>query len=157
MDATLVSGHRRRRRRQRRHKSPLPPSIDPDAACYLCLDGGSDESPLQRDCSCRGTDVGYVHFSCLAQYATFKTKEWNDEDAATMLTVPWTHCQLCLHEYQNDLKINLTTEFVSLIQREYLDNEPMRVYSLHIKMLGLSYKPDSSSSSSYQLKEIEVM
>ena len=150
MDATLVSGHRRR------HISLLPPSIDPDAACYLCLDGGSDESPLQRDCSCRGTDVGYVHFSCLAQYATFKTKGWNDEDA-TMLTVPWTHCQVCLHEYQNDLKINLTTEFVSLIQREYLDIEPMRVYSLHIKMLGLSYKPDSSSSSLYQLKEIEVM
>jgi len=45
---------------------------DVESVCYLCLDGGVEESgqPLRRDCACRGTDAGFVHLSsCLAGFA----------------------------------------------------------------------------------------
>jgi E3 ubiquitin-protein ligase DOA10 len=50
------------------------------AVCYLCLDGGSDETdqPLPRDCACRGTDTGFVHLSCLAKYAAVKSVQARD-------------------------------------------------------------------------------
>ena len=41
---------------------------DREAVCYLCLDGGVDDEDgqqLRRNCACRGTDAGFVHFSCL--------------------------------------------------------------------------------------------
>jgi hypothetical protein len=43
----------------------------------LCLDGGDDEDgqPLRRDCACRGTDAGFVHLSCLTNYAETKSKQ----------------------------------------------------------------------------------
>jgi hypothetical protein len=52
------------------HHSSLLASDDGEAVCYLCLDGGVDESsgqPLRRDCACRGTDAGFVHLSCLTK------------------------------------------------------------------------------------------
>lgn len=48
------------------------------APCYICLEGGSDESgePLVRDCSCRGeTSAGY-HLSCIIGYAKSKTRKF---------------------------------------------------------------------------------
>ena len=32
-------------------------------SCYICMDEGPDEfgKPLVRDCSCRGSDMGYAH------------------------------------------------------------------------------------------------
>ena len=52
----------------------LPPAddVNDDApVCYICLDNGPDESgqPIRRDCSCRGTDSGFAHLSCLAKFA----------------------------------------------------------------------------------------
>ena len=56
-------------------------AVDDDgvAVCYLCLDGGDDEAgqPLRRDCACRGTDAGFVHLSCLAEFAAAKSKAWD--------------------------------------------------------------------------------
>jgi hypothetical protein len=50
---------------------PLPSEFDEVVVCYLCLDGDLDETgqPLRRDCACRGTDAGFVHLSCLTNYA----------------------------------------------------------------------------------------
>ena len=56
-------------------------ACDEEAVCYLCLDGGVDDDsgqPLQRDCACRGTDAGFVHLSCLTDYAANKSKSWDD-------------------------------------------------------------------------------
>ena len=56
-------------------------SDDGEAVCYLCLDGGADASqPLRRDCACRGTDAGFVHLSCLTNYAETKCKGWDGRD-----------------------------------------------------------------------------
>jgi hypothetical protein len=53
-------------------------SEDREALCYLCLDGGVDEAGQQvrRDCACPGTDAGFVHLSCLTNYAIAKNKGW---------------------------------------------------------------------------------
>ena len=55
--------------------SSLQADDDGEAVCYLCLDGGVDESdqPLQRDCACQGTDAGFVHLECLTIYAAAKS------------------------------------------------------------------------------------
>ena len=58
----------------------VPPQSDNEVVavvCYLCHDGGTDEAdqPLRRDCACRGTDAGFVHLSCLAEFASFQSKQ----------------------------------------------------------------------------------
>ena len=54
--------------------SSLASDDDMEAVCYLCLYGGHDEAgqPLRRDCACRGSDAGFVHLSCLTDYASNK-------------------------------------------------------------------------------------
>jgi len=42
------------------------------AVCYLCLDVGLE--PLRRDCARRGTEAGFVHLSCLTNYAATKSE-----------------------------------------------------------------------------------
>ena len=56
--------------------SSLVSGDDDGAVCYLCLDGGADEAdqPMRRDCACRGTDAGFVHLSCLTNYAETKSE-----------------------------------------------------------------------------------
>ena len=64
------------------------------AVCYLCLDGGADETSqsLRRDCACRGTDAGFVHLSCLAKYAATKSKQARGMNA---FRDPWKVCPNC--------------------------------------------------------------
>jgi len=59
-----------------------PPQSQHDAvaaaagpSCWICLYDGPDENGQipRRDCSCRGTDSGYAHLSCLVEYAKQKT------------------------------------------------------------------------------------
>ena len=60
--------------------SSLASGDDGEAVCYLCLDGGLDETgqQLRRDCACRGTDAGFVHLACLTKYAATKSKQTNE-------------------------------------------------------------------------------
>jgi hypothetical protein len=50
------------------------------ASCWICLDDGADHcgKPPVRDCSCRGDDAGFVHISCLVDYAGRNTREFDD-------------------------------------------------------------------------------
>jgi len=78
-------------------------TIDDSApVCYLCLDGGADETgqPLRRDCACRGTDAGFVHLSCLVGFAETKSKQ---ASGMNKFVNPWLFCTSCHQEYQNDL------------------------------------------------------
>ena len=54
---------------------------DGESVCYLCLGGDLDDDgqPLRRDCACRGTDAGFVHLSCLTDYAATKSKQATNE------------------------------------------------------------------------------
>jgi hypothetical protein len=94
--------------------SSLASGDDDGAVCYLCLDGGADEAdqPLRRDCACRGTDAGFVHLSCLTNYAETKSKQSLDMNQFRDV---WANCPSCHQEYQNKLSIDIATNFVSFV------------------------------------------
>jgi hypothetical protein len=108
-----------------------------EAVCYLCLDGGVDETnqPLRRDCACRGTDAGYVHLSCLTNFAETKSKQARDMND---FVNPWGTCPSCHHEYQNELGIDIANKFVLFVRKQYPDNTKMQVESLGVKLYALN-------------------
>ena len=69
--------------------SPVPSG----ACCYLCLDGDA-QSPLVRNCACRGSDAGYVHMNCLIQAARHEPRSWY-------------LCSLCKQEYYGEVRLAL--------------------------------------------------
>ena len=97
--------------------SPLAPDGDDGkGVCYLCLGGGVDDEsgqPLRRDCACRGTDAGFVHLSCLTNYAETKSKQ---ASGMQEFITPWHTCPNCHQDYQNELRIDIASEFVSLLE-----------------------------------------
>ena len=107
---------------------------DGEAVCYLCLDGGVDDAgqPLRRDCACRGSDAGFVHLSCLTNYAASKSKQAKPE-----FVDPWLECPNCHQFYQNELGIDIATEFVSFVRRQYPDDTQRQVEALHLKLASL--------------------
>ena len=117
----------------------MPPLSDDDVAvCYLCLDGGLDDDnqQLRRDCACRGTDSGFVHLSCLTNYAATKSKGWDGHDM-NEIRDPWLNCPSCHQKYQNELRIDIATEFVSFVRQQYPRNTQMEVESLYLKLRAL--------------------
>ena len=112
--------------------SRLPSDINGVAVCYLCLDGGDESGqPLRRDCACRGTDAGFVHLSCLTDYAEIKSMQSND---VIEFCDPWTVCPSCHQEYQNKLAIDIANKFVPFVRRQYLDDTRRQVASLNLKL-----------------------
>jgi hypothetical protein len=120
--------------------SPLAPNgdIDEVAVCYLCLDGGDDETgqPLRRDCACRGTDAGFVHLSCLAEYAETKSKAWDGRDTNEFIT-PWERCPSCDQYYQNYFAVDIASKFVLFVRGQYPDDTQKQVEALHVKLRAL--------------------
>ena len=106
------------------------------AVCYLCLDGGSDETdqPLRRDCACRGKDAGFVHLACLASYAIAKSMQTNEMNE---FRKPWRDCPSCHQAYQNELGIDIASEFVSFVRRQYPDDTQRQVEALYGKLNAL--------------------
>jgi len=98
------------------------------ASCWICLDEGPDDSgqPIRRDCSCRG-DSGWVHLSCIVDYARSKSEEWlkkNGEaywgtgmtpnspngfniETATKDDEPWMKCPNCNQGYLNQFAVDV--------------------------------------------------
>jgi len=116
--------------------SSLAIAGDQEAVCYLCLDVGSEEpgQPLRRDCACRGSDAGFVHLSCLTKYAEIKSKQARGMNA---FRDPWRVCPGCHQIYQNELKIDITSEFVSFVRTQYPGDTERQVESLHLKLRAL--------------------
>jgi hypothetical protein len=112
--------------------------VDPEAVCYLCLDVAGDESdqPLRRDCACRGTDAGFVHLSCLTDYAEIKSKQAG-VDIIEFVT-PWIVCPGCHQVYQNELAIDIASKFVSFVRRQYPHDTRVQVEALYTKLYALS-------------------
>jgi hypothetical protein len=108
-------------------------AVEDEAMCYLCHGTGANESgqPLRRDCACRGTDAGFVHLACLAEYAETKSKQARDMNE---FSNPWRTCPSCHQVYQNELAVDIATEFVSFVRRQYPDNTQMQVESLTVKL-----------------------
>jgi hypothetical protein len=108
---------------------------DGKAVCYLCLDPEDDAQPLRRDCACRGTDAGYVHLSCLAGYAATKSKQAHD---MYQFIQPWRECPGCHQYYQNELAIDIATEFVSFVRGQYPHDTRRQVETLYLKLYSLT-------------------
>jgi hypothetical protein len=110
--------------------------VGPVPVCYLCLDGEADENsqPLRRDCACRGTDAGFVHLSCLAGYAVIKSKRASDMNE---FVNQWLFCTSCHQEYQNELRIDIGTKFVSFVQRQYPQDTHRQVEARYMKLFAL--------------------
>ena len=111
---------------------------DREAVCYLCLDGGVDDEdgqPLRRNCACRGTDAGFVHFSCLTEYASSQSKQARDD--MKEFVKPWRVCPSCHQEYQNYFAVDIATEFVSFVRRQYPDDTPKQVGALSLQLYAL--------------------
>jgi hypothetical protein len=110
-------------------------SSDKDAVCYLCLDAEADENsqPLQRDCSCRGTDAGFVHLICLTNFAASKSKQARDTNE---FSDPWLNCPHCHQYYQNELGIDIANMFVSFVRRQY--PRDTQVEALYLKLFALN-------------------
>ena len=102
-----------------------------EAVCYLCLDTGADH-PLRRDCACRGTDAGFVHLSCLTDYAETKSKQARVD--MNEFINPWIACPSCHQYYQNELAINIASKFVSFVRRQYPHDTPLQVEALDVKL-----------------------
>jgi hypothetical protein len=107
------------------------------AVCYLCLDGGDDETnqPLRRDCACRGTDAGFVHLQCLTNYAKTKSKQTNEMNE---FREPWMICPGCHQEYQNELRIDIASNFVSFVRRQYPQDTQRQVEALNLKLYAFT-------------------
>ena len=112
----------------------LPPAddVNDDApVCYICLDNGPDESgqPIRRDCSCRGSDCGFAHISCLAKFAEQKTEEWDGYSVGD-LSEPWVMCPCCLQPHQNELAVDLANVFVSYVVKKHSSDLLLYLYAL---------------------------
>jgi len=107
-----------------------------ETVCYCCLDGDLDDDGqlLRRDCACRGTDAGFVHLSCLTKYAATKSKQAN---GMIEFRKPWRLCPGCHQEYQNELAVDIASEFFSFVRRQYPRDTHKQVESLHLKLIAL--------------------
>jgi hypothetical protein len=107
------------------------------AVCYICLDAVDDAGQhVRRDCACRGTDAGFVHLSCLTDYAETKSKQARVD--MNEFINPWIACPSCHQYYQNELAIDIATEFVSFVRRQYPDNTQRQVEALYSKLGALN-------------------
>ena len=106
------------------------------ASCWICLEEGPDDSgqPLRRDCSCRGSDSGYGHVSCIIKYAKEKSMVSNSSE-------PWSTCPNCNQKYQHDLAFDLADAALSYIEqrcprnsKERMECDVLTVDSLLIKI-----------------------
>ena len=107
-----------------------------EVAVLPCLDGGVDElgQSLRRDCACRGTDAGFVHLSCLTDYAETKSKQ---AYGMNEFSEPWQICPGCQQEYQNEFAIDIANKFVPFVRRQYPDDTKMQVEALYVKLCFL--------------------
>jgi hypothetical protein len=108
------------------------------AVCYLCHGEGVDDNdgqPLRRDCACRGTDAGFFHLACLADYAQTTSNQALDMNE---FVIPWLYCPSCHQEYQNELGIDIANKFASFVRRQYPDDTRRQTVSLYGKLYALN-------------------
>ena len=102
--------------------------------CYICLgEDNEDEQPLRRDCSCRGSDAGFVHLACLVEHAASRSKKWNGRDLVEF-SKPWEVCLCCFRFYQNKLAMDISSEFVAFVEKEFPGDVCKQIESLDMKL-----------------------
>jgi gluconate kinase len=106
------------------------------AVCYLCLDEGNDENgqALRRNCACRGTDAGFVHLACLAEYAATRSVQAHTTAEFKDL---WVECPSCHQQYRNELAVDIAKMFVLFVQQKYPEDAQRKAWAHLVKMCAL--------------------
>lgn len=118
-----------------KNDSLCPPNDDEEPKCFICLGGEADEArePLRRDCSCRGTDAGFSHLSCLVENAANRSKRWDGRDLVEF-TRPWEVCPICCKFYQSTLAVDISTKFLSFVREEYPGDTRKQIEALDMRL-----------------------
>jgi hypothetical protein len=134
------------------HHTIIETSKSSMASCWICLDDEADRcgKPPVRDCSCRGDDAGFIHRSCLVEYARRKSSEAVRPDG---FISPWMNCPSCKKSYQNQLLIDLSDEFKRFIDEKYPEFD-WRHLALQRVMLATQALASSAQRSKERLDEI---
>jgi len=111
-------------------------SGEAEVVCYSCQEGGPDASGHMpgRSCACRGSDAGYVHLSCLANYASEKSRH---EQCLEGFKKPWEYCPVCEQKHRGEFAVALATEFSAFVRREYPGDATLRVICLSERLAAL--------------------
>jgi hypothetical protein len=115
-----------------------------EVVCYSCQECGPDASGHLpgRSCACRGSDAGYVHLSCLANYASEKSRQ---EQVVQDFNRPWEYCPVCEQKHRGEFAVALATEFSAFVRREYPHDATLRVICLSTKLSALMGLTNQSS------------
>jgi hypothetical protein len=98
-------------------------------SCWICLDDGPDATgrPPMRDCSCRGSDAGFAHISCIVEYATRKCSDDRSSCCPDEFKKPWTQCPNCKQFFIGLLNTELAEEFVGFVEVNYTEFDWRRI------------------------------
>ena len=104
--------------------------------CWICFEEGPDErgNPLRRDCSCRGKWAGYAHLPCVVKHAQQKSQRSRGLDK---FLEPWRTCPNCAQGFQNELSVEMASEFIAFTEDNYPDENWMQMESLSLKSYAL--------------------
>ena len=104
--------------------------------CWICLGADPDEmgQPLRRDCSCRGSSAGFAHLSCISQYAEHNSKEAR---SYWKFSQPWMKCTHCRQSYQNELAVELASNFKAFAMRQYPNNQMLHLEAMYQRLRTL--------------------
>ena len=117
--------------------SSVPPT--PTASCYICLENGTENGTLLRNCACRG-DAGWVHVACLAKYAANKVVDVRKKDPhCNYINVLkyWNTCLLCKTPFMQNMGFAMASACVQQYEHQQNTAE-MRLISLHF-MASVTY------------------
>jgi hypothetical protein len=104
--------------------------------CYICWEHGPDATgrPPMRDCSCRGSDAGFAHISCIAKWAKQQCLEDRSSRSLDEFRKPWIECFQCKQFSQGHLKKELIEEFVKFTEDNYSDSDWRRLVAYFQKL-----------------------
>ena len=109
---------------------PPQAAAPPTATCYMCLEGGTDDNPLRRNCACRGSDAGFAHMDCLVRAAEANRNLW------------W-ECSVCNQDFFGDVQLGLARAHWERVQ-DRASIAPLRALlrlSFSLALLLLSTAP----------------
>jgi len=129
-------------------------SREAEVVCYSCQECGPDASGRLpgRSCACRGSDAGYAHLSCLANYASEKSRH---EECVQDFNRPWEYCPVCEQKHRGEFAVALATEFSAFVRREYPHDATLRMICLSTQLSALMGL--TSQSTPKQMTEMVII
>ena len=110
-----------------------------DAYCWICHSEVADDlgQPPRRDCLCRGSYSGFLHLSCLVEYAEQKSLQYGMNRKVSTLVDPWRHYPSYKQPYQNQPAIDPVNKYVVFVETHYPGNQMLQLDALRSQKLVL--------------------